>query len=92
LNLPLFGVSKLGTIAGSYVIDGYISRASDGIRVLRDSVVIYDGKINTLKRFQDDVKEVQSGYECGILLENFNDIKVGDILENYIIEKIASKL
>jgi translation initiation factor IF-2 len=88
----LFGVSKLGTIAGSYVIDGYISRASDGIRVLRESVVIYDGKINTLKRFQDDVKEVQSGYECGILLENFNDIKVGDILENYIIEKIASKL
>lgn len=88
----LFPVSRLGTIAGSYVIDGYISRASDGIRVLRDSIVVYEGKIGTLKRFKDDVKEVQAGYECGILLENFNDIKVGDILENYIIEKIAAKL
>lgn len=88
----LFPVSRLGTIAGSYVTDGYVSRSSDGIRVLRDNVVIYEGKIDTLKRFKDDVKEVQSGYECGILIENFNDIKVGDILENYIIEKIAAKL
>ncbi|MEJ2695308.1 MAG: translation initiation factor IF-2 [Candidatus Sulfobium sp.] len=88
----LFPVSRLGTIAGSYVTDGYISRASDGIRVLRDNVVIYEGKISTLKRFKDDVKEVQAGYECGILVENFNDLKVGDILENFIIEKIAAKL
>ena len=88
----LFPVSRLGTIAGSYVTDGYISRASDGIRLLRDSIVIYDGKIATLKRFKDDVREVQAGYECGVLLENFNDIKIGDILENYIIEKIAAKL
>lgn len=88
----LFPVSRLGTIAGSYVIDGYISRASDGIRLLRDNVVIYEGKINTLKRFHDDVREVQTGYECGILLENYNDIKVGDIMENYIVEKIAAKL
>lgn len=88
----LFPVSKLGTIAGSYVIDGYFSRACDGVRILRDSIVVYDGKLGTLRRFKDDVKEVQAGYECGILLENFNDIKVGDILENYIIEKIAAKL
>jgi translation initiation factor IF-2 len=88
----VFPVTRLGTIAGSYVVDGYISRTSDGIRVIRDNVVVYEGKISTLKRFKDDVKEVQSGYECGILVENFNDIKVGDILENFIIEKIAAKL
>jgi len=88
----VFPVSRLGTIAGSYVVDGYMSRTCDGIRVLRDNVVVYEGKLSTLKRFKDDVKEVQTGYECGILVENFNDIKVGDILENYIIEKIASKL
>lgn len=88
----LFPVSRLGTIAGCSVVDGHISRACDGIRVLRDNVVVYEGKLHTLKRFKDDVKEVQTGYECGILVENFNDLKIGDILENYIIEKIASKL
>jgi len=88
----VFPVSRLGTIAGSYVIDGYMSRSSDGVRVLRDNIVAYEGKMSSLKRFKDDVKEVQSGYECGIMIENFNDIKVGDILENYIIEKIAAKL
>ncbi len=88
----LFPVSRLGTIAGCYVVDGYISRASDGVRILRDNIVAYEGRISSLKRMKDDVKEVQSGYECGIMIENFNDIKVGDILENYIIEKIAAKL
>ncbi|MFZ2198814.1 MAG: translation initiation factor IF-2 [Thermodesulfovibrionales bacterium] len=88
----VFPVSRLGTIAGSYVIDGHISRASDGVRVLRDNIVVYEGKISTLKRFKDDVKEVQTGYECGIMIENFNDIKVGDVFENYIIEKFATKL
>lgn len=88
----LFHISKVGTVAGCYVIDGIISRASDGIRVIRDNIVVYDGKIASLKRFKEDVREVQSGYECGIHIENFNDIKVGDILENYIIEKIAQKL
>jgi translation initiation factor IF-2 len=87
-----FHISKLGTAAGCYVIDGLISRTSDGIRVIRDNIVIYEGKIASLKRFKEDVKEVQSGYECGIMIENFNDIKVGDILENYVIEKIAAKL
>ncbi len=88
----LFPVSRLGTIAGCYVVDGYVSRSCDGIRVLRDNIVVYEGKLSTLRRFKDDVKEVQTGYECGILIENFNDLKVGDILENYIIEKIAAKL
>jgi translation initiation factor IF-2 len=87
-----FAASKLGTIAGSYVVDGYMSRVCDGIRVLRDNIIVYEGKMGSLKRFKDDVREVQAGYECGILVENFNDIKVGDILENYIIEKIAAKL
>ncbi|MBI5846451.1 MAG: translation initiation factor IF-2 [Nitrospirae bacterium] len=88
----LFPVSRLGTIAGCSVIDGYMTRVSDGIRVIRDSVVAYEGKIASLKRQKDDVKEVQTGYECGILIENFNDLKLGDIIENYIIEKIATKL
>jgi translation initiation factor IF-2 len=88
----LFPVSRLGTIAGCSVVDGYMSRASDGIRVLRDNIVVYEGRIASLKRQKDDVKEVQTGYECGILIENFNDLKIGDIIENFIIEKIAAKL
>jgi translation initiation factor IF-2 len=88
----LFPISRIGTVAGCYVIDGLISRASEGIRVVRDNIVIYDGKIGSLKRFKEDVREVQTGYECGIMIENFNDIKVGDILEDYVIEKIATKL
>jgi len=88
----IFPVSRLGTVAGCYVLDGSINRASDGIRIIRDNIVIYDGKLSSLKRFKDDVKEVQAGYECGIMIENYNDIKVGDIFENYIIEKIAAKL
>jgi len=87
-----FQVSRIGTIAGCYVIDGAVSRASDGIRIIRDNIVIYEGKLSSLKRFKDDVREVQTGYECGITIENYNDIKVGDIIENYIIEKIAAKL
>jgi translation initiation factor IF-2 len=88
----VFAVSRLGTIAGSYVIDGYMTRASEGVRVLRDNIVVYEGKLSSLKRFKEDVKEVQTGYECGIMIENFNDIKVGDVIENYIVEKIAAKL
>jgi translation initiation factor IF-2 len=88
----LFTISRLGTIAGCYVLDGKISRASVGIRVIRNDVVIYDSKISSLKRFKEDAKEVQSGFECGIMVENFNDIKAGDILENYIKEEVATKL
>lgn len=87
-----FQVSRIGTIAGCYVIDGAVSRASDGVRIIRDNIVIYEGKLSSLKRFKDDVREVQTGYECGITIENYNDMKVGDIIENYVIEKIAGKL
>ncbi len=87
-----FHISRTGTIAGCYVLEGTISRSNTNARLLRDHVVIYEGKMSSLKRFKEDVKEVQSGYECGISLENFNDIKVGDILEVFTIEKIAAKL
>ena len=87
-----FQVSRIGTIAGCYVIDGTVSRASDGVRLIRDNIVIYEGKLSSLKRFKDDVREVQTGYECGITIENYNDMKVGDIIENYVIEKVAGKL
>ncbi len=82
-----FKVPKVGTVAGCYVRDGVIRRNAD-VRLVRDGVVIYEGKISSLKRFKDDVKEVQAGYECGVGLENFNDIKVGDVIECYTIEKV----
>jgi translation initiation factor IF-2 len=82
-----FKVSKVGTIAGCYVTDGKISRDA-GIRLIRDNIVIYEGKVDTLKRFKDDAKEVAAGYECGITLENFNDIKEGDTMEAFIMEEI----
>ena len=88
----VFPISRIGTVAGCYVLDGTMIRTSDGIRVIRNNIVVYEGKIASLKRFKEDTKEVQTGYECGIMIENFNDIKVGDIFENYIIEKIATKL
>lgn len=81
-------VSSVGTIAGSYVLDGKITRTGH-VRVLRDSVVIFDDKIASLRRFKDDVREVQQGYECGISLEKFNDIKVGDILECYEMRQVV---
>lgn len=87
-----YTVSRIGTIAGCYVLDGMVSRSCEGIRIIRNNIVAYEGKIGSLKRFKDDVKEVQTGYECGITIENFNDLKIGDIIENFIIEKIATKL
>jgi len=87
-----FGVPKVGTIAGCYVTDGFIARNCKGVRVLRDNIVIYEGKLSSLKRFKDDVKEVQSGYECGLGVENYNDIKVGDVIEAYNVEETATKL
>jgi translation initiation factor IF-2 len=87
-----FHVSKVGTIAGAYVVEGVMTRQNDGVRVLRDNVLVYAGKLHSLKRFKDDVREVQSGYECGLGVENFNDIKVGDIIEAYVIDKVAAKL
>lgn len=88
----VFTVSKAGTIAGSYVVDGTITRSSAGVRVIRDNVVVYQGKLGSLRRFKDDVREVQQGYECGIGIENFNDLKVGDVIEVFTIDKIAAKL
>ncbi len=79
-----FKISKIGTIAGCYVLDGKINRNSD-VRVIRDGVVVYTGALGSLKRFKDDVKEVAKGYECGLNIDKFNDIKVGDIIEGYEI-------
>ena len=86
-----FKVPKVGTVAGCYVRDGVIRRNAN-VRLVRDGVVIYDGKIASLKRFKEDVREVQAGYECGVGLENFNDIKVGDIIECYTIEKVEREV
>ena len=83
----IFKASKVGTIAGCYIANGYITRNSD-IRLIRDSIVIYEGKLSSLKRFKDDVKEVKFGYECGMTIENYNDIKEGDIIEAYVMEKV----
>ncbi|HWJ78293.1 MAG TPA: translation initiation factor IF-2 [Niallia sp.] len=85
-----FKVSKIGTIAGSYVTDGKITRDS-GIRLIRDGIVIFEGEIDALKRFKDDAKEVSQGYECGVTIKNFNDVKEGDIIEAYIMEEIERK-
>lgn len=86
-----FHVSRIGTIAGCYVLDGKVVRGCR-VRLVRDSVVVWEGKMSSLKRFKDDVKEVATGYECGIGLENYNDIKVGDIIEAYELEEVKTIL
>lgn len=83
----IFKVSNVGTIGGAYVTDGKVQRNSE-VRVVRDGIVIYEGKLASLKRFKDDVKEVTQGYECGVSIENFNDIKEGDVIEAYIMEEV----
>lgn len=83
----IYKVSKVGTIAGSYVTDGKITRDS-GIRLIRNGVVIFEGVIDDLKRFKDDVKEVNQGYECGITIKNYNDVKENDVIEAYIMEEV----
>ncbi|MDD2732726.1 MAG: translation initiation factor IF-2 [Desulfuromonadaceae bacterium] len=87
----VFSVPKIGNVAGCYVTDGKMVRNAQ-VRLLRDNVVMYEGKMSSLRRFKDDVKEVATAYECGIGLENFNDIKVDDIIEAFEMEKIATKL
>ena len=82
-----FHVSKIGTIAGSYVTDGKITRDAS-VRIIRDSIVIFEGELDALKRFKDDAKEVAKGYECGITIKNYNDIKEGDIIEAFVMEEI----
>jgi translation initiation factor IF-2 len=88
----VFTITKVGTVIGGYVSDGVATRTSSGIRVLRDSVVVYEGKLSSLRRFKDDVREVATGYECGLSIENFNDVKVGDVVEIYIMDKISGVL
>ena len=87
----VFTVSKVGTIAGCMVMDGNVARNAKA-RLIRNQAIVFDGKISSLKRFKDDVREVPSGQECGIGLERFNDIKVGDELVIYVIEKKQAKL
>jgi translation initiation factor IF-2 len=86
-----FRVPKVGTVAGSYVQEGSISRSSE-LRLLRDNVVVYVGKLGSLRRFKEDVSEVKSGYECGISIQNFNDVKIGDVIEAFVKEEVAPQL
>jgi translation initiation factor IF-2 len=87
----LFSVPKIGVIAGSAVTDGKITRNSH-VRVVRDSIVIYTGRIGSLKRFKEDAKEVLQGFECGVGIDGYNDLKVGDVLESFIVEDVADTL
>ncbi|MBL0731979.1 MAG: translation initiation factor IF-2, partial [Desulfosarcina sp.] len=87
----VYHIPKIGAIAGCYITDGKIERGQL-VRLLRDGIIIYDGKIGSLRRFKDDVKEVSSGYECGIGIENYNDIKTGDTIECYHLEEIKAHL
>jgi translation initiation factor IF-2 len=86
-----FTVPKIGTIAGCFVTSGKIQR-SNMLRLVRDGKIVYEGKLGSLKRFKDDAKEVAEGFECGIGIENFNDVKVGDVIEAYMKEEIAREL
>ena len=87
----VFRITKVGNVAGCFVTDGKVTRHAK-VRLIRDNVVIFDGKLSSLKRFKDDVKEVAQGYECGMTIEGYNDIKVGDIFELYILREEAAKL
>jgi translation initiation factor IF-2 len=86
-----FEITKVGTIAGCYVLDGMIKRSSK-IRLIRDGIVVHSGSLGSLKRFKDDVKEVKNNYECGLNIDKFNDIKIGDIIEAYEEVEVARKL
>jgi translation initiation factor IF-2 len=87
----VFKISRIGTVAGCFVVDGTVKRGAK-IRVLRDNVVIHDGELDSLKRFKEDVREVKAGFECGLSVKNFNDLKVGDQIEVYEIVEVARTL
>ena len=89
--MEAFDITKVGTIAGCMVLDGKLTRNSN-IRVIRDGIVVYTGKLASLKRFKDDAKEVSAGMECGLNIDGFNDIKVGDIIEGYEETEVKRKL
>lgn len=86
----VYKVSNVGTIAGCYVLDGKITR-NTSIRLIREGIVILESKLASLKRFKDDVKEAQAGFECGLSIEKFNDIKEGDIIEAFSMEEVKPK-
>jgi translation initiation factor IF-2 len=86
-----FRVPKVGIIAGCFVSDGAVHR-KNSVRLLRDNVVIHEGKISSLRRFKDDVTEVKSGFECGIGIENYNDVKIGDVIQVFTMERIQPQL
>jgi len=88
----IFRISKVGTVAGCYVSEGLVRRSGAKVRVLRDNVVVHDGELDSLKRFKDDVREVKAGFECGLSLRNFDDLKVGDQLEVYEVVEVARTL
>jgi translation initiation factor IF-2 len=84
----VFHISKVGNVAGCQVLDGLLARGSE-VRVLRDNVVVYTGKVASLRRFKNDASEVKSGMECGVSLENYGDIKPGDVIEAFVTEEVA---
>lgn len=87
----LFRVPKVGTVAGCMVVDGRITRVGDAqARLLRDNIVVYEGKLGSLRRFKDDVSEVKAGFECGISFDRFNDVKTGDVIEVFTVERVAA--
>src|SRR4029078_13530628 len=88
---PVFRISKIGTVAGCYVTEGLVKRSAQ-VRVLRDNVVIHTGDIDSLKRFKDDVREVKAGFECGMSLKNFSDLKEGDQFEVFEVLEVARSL
>ena len=87
----IFKITKVGTVAGSYVTDGHLKKVNQ-VRLIRDGIVVYTGKINQIRRFKEDVQEVRNGFECGISIENFNDIKVGDVIEGFTEREVERKL
>jgi translation initiation factor IF-2 len=88
----IFSIPKVGVVTGCYVTDGVITRANTQMRVIRDQVTIHEGPIGSLRRFKDDVREVQQGYECGIAIENSSDLKVGDVLEAFVLDRELVRL
>ena len=87
----VFRISKVGTIAGCYVLDGKVNRNTK-VRVIRDGIVLHEGSLGSLKRFKDDVKEVNAGYECGLNIDKFDNIEVGDLIEGFEMVEIKRKL
>jgi translation initiation factor IF-2 len=86
-----FRVPKIGTVAGCMVVDGVIPRSAS-VRLVRDNRVIYEGKIGSLRRFKDDASEVKQGFECGIGIAGYQDVKLGDVLEVFVVEEVAASL